>query len=68
MLIYHLFSFSNKKIGSYYISIIGIKIEYIIEIFGKICVSMFLFLSGYGMYIVINKNKQFTILNAMKNI
>lgn len=48
MVIYHVFAtFSG------YTSILkinGIQIEYLIGEFGHICVSMFLFLSGYGMY------------------
>lgn len=62
MLMHHLFAFSDRiKVGGY-ISILqlkGINIEVIAGGFGKICVGMYLFLSGYGMYYVLSKKGEF---------
>lgn len=59
MFIHHLFVFPNRIIENEYSSIgqyNGKNIEIYIGIFGKICVAMYLFLSGYGMA-VLNKKK-----------
>ena len=58
---YHLFCFPERIINNEYISFFFMKfdnktIENFIFSQGKICVSFFLFLSGYGVYIS-NKNK-----------
>lgn len=53
MLVHHLFAFPMWIVDGEYISafsINGVEIEYLIGNFAKICVAMFLFLSGYGMY------------------
>lgn len=54
MLVHHLFTFPNRLPEGAYISLFsynGLTIEQFIGGFGKICVSLFLFLSGYGLYI-----------------
>ncbi|WP_353846725.1 acyltransferase family protein [Clostridium sp. VAP51] len=54
MLMHHLFGFNDRiKNGAEYTSIFSISgenIEFLIAHFGKICVAMFLFLNGFGMY------------------
>lgn len=54
MYIHHLYAFENRIIaGNYYNSIFqiwGKNIELWIGIFGKICVCIFMFLSGFGTY------------------
>jgi hypothetical protein len=52
MLAHHLYNFKDKlSDGNFYIPVlIGHDAEHQIGDFGKICVSMFLFLSGYGLY------------------
>lgn len=52
MIVHHLFSFPDR-INEDYISIYklgGMPIEYFIGIIGKCCVSIFLFIGGYGLY------------------
>lgn len=54
MLIHHLFTFSNRLPEGGYISLFslqGLTIEQFLGGFGKVCVCIFLFLSGYGLYI-----------------
>jgi hypothetical protein len=53
MFIHHLYPFSERLInGNYYIPLVPfVDIENRIGFFGQICVSMFLFLSGYGMFV-----------------
>lgn len=75
MFIHHLFAFSDRiNAGSSYISLFslsGIQIEVILGMFGKVCVAMFLFLSGFGMYkkIASSKKKTVSILfNQLKSL
>lgn len=59
MVCFHTFGFPNRIGGETYISIgnfNGKNIELMIANFGSICVGMFLFLSGYGLYQTYNKN------------
>lgn len=59
MLIHHLFAFPDRINVEGYISIMqlkGINIEVIAGQFGKICIGMYLFLSGYGMYYALSNN------------
>lgn len=70
MLIHHLYAFPNRIIDQTYISVWqlnNIAIEYYLALFSKICVSIFLFLSGYGMYITYF-NKKPTIYSIIKRI
>ncbi len=55
MFIHHLFKFPGRLKGVSYVSMsgnifFGYNIEYLIGDFGKICVGIFLFLSGIGFY------------------
>lgn len=72
MLIHHLFAFPNRILTKQsYKSLLlinGLQIEYYIGVFGKICVAMFLFLSGYGLYIITSKNNKFSIKDAIIRI
>ena len=55
----HTFGFPNRVEGETYISIVqlgGKNIELILANFGSVCVGMFLFLSGYGLYQTYNEN------------
>lgn len=49
----HLYSFSDRLLdGNYYIPLIPFfDVEFYTASFGNICVSMFLFVSGYGMFL-----------------
>jgi peptidoglycan/LPS O-acetylase OafA/YrhL len=49
----HLYSFPDRFIhGNYYIPLIpSLDLEFYIGNFGSVCVSMFIFLSGYGMFL-----------------
>lgn len=65
MLIHHLYTFPNRIKAVEYISlftILGIPIEQYIGEISKICVSIFLFISGYGMFIIYNKNNNFKFI------
>lgn len=68
MFMHHLFAFPDRiKGSSNYISlfsIYGTNIEVLLALFGKICVAMFLFLSGFGMYkkIMNNREKMISII------
>lgn len=59
MLYHHLFAFPDRINYAYkplfYYS--GMTSSYIIAIFGKLCVALFLFLGGYGVYKSIKTNK-----------
>ena len=51
MLMYHLFYFKDRIYGGGVISIISNSLVENIGKFGNICVPIFFFLSGYGLYI-----------------
>lgn len=72
MLAHHLFAFPDRiHVDLGYISILSIRghnIEYLIGIFGKLCVSMYLFLSGYGIYIIIQNKGIFTFKESFKRV
>ncbi len=67
MLIHHLWAFPNRIAGDGLVSYLEVfgqsSIQYI-GIFGKICVSIFLFLGGYGIYISCKDNT----LNVLSKI
>lgn len=54
MLIHHLFAFNNRISNVEYISIINtngtLTLEYYIAVFARICVPIYLFVGGYGLY------------------
>ena len=59
MITYHLFAFPARIVEVSYNSLFeigGQTIEFYISRAGGICVGMFTFLSGYGLYISYNKN------------
>ena len=76
MLYHHLFAFPNRILINRtikYIPLINFGIfnsAYILGMFGKICVSIFIFLSGYGLYESFKTKKCYynTILNKIKNL
>lgn len=71
MFIHHLFAFPNR--GGIYFTVLpifeigGKNIEYHLAIYGKICVAMYLFLSGYGMAIIENR-KKITVKDSIARI
>ncbi|MBP3904024.1 MAG: acyltransferase [Turicibacter sanguinis] len=70
MLVHHLFAFPERNIRLEYTSLFfndSFFLENIIGQFGKICVYIFLFISGYGLYISY-LNKTVTILSICKRI
>lgn len=71
MVWHHLFAFPDRIKNVSYQSLLyidGTPIEQYIGDFGKICVAMFLFLSGYGLYKVYEKNQSFTLQDSIKRI
>lgn len=74
MVIHHLFRFPDRLHNVSYISIIpffhinNINIEFILGEFGKICVAMYLFLSGYGLYISYLNKKSFSFKKSIKKM
>lgn len=70
MILHHLFAFPNRIENVEYISVFFINnkpFEYYLGGFSKICVSMFLFVSGYGIYITDCK-KRITYKSILKRI
>lgn len=76
MVILHTFAFPSRIENVQYISLYTFKdgrtIEQIIATFGGICVPMFLFLSGYGLYVVYKEKVTYKsmlkrLLNLYKN-
>lgn len=60
MMIHHLFAFPDRIVMSSYIPLFYINntsIEYYIGVFGAICVSIFIFISGYGLFISYKSKK-----------
>ena len=70
MLVHHLFTFPDRLPKTGYISLFslsGLTIEQFIGGFGKVCVCLFLFLSGYGLYISYYE-KKVTIKSILQRI
>ena len=70
MLIHHLFTFSDRLPEGGYISLFPLQdltIEQFLGGFGKVCVCIFLFLSGYGLYISYYQ-KEITINSILQRI
>lgn len=68
MLLHHLFAFPARIVGGGVWSFFGPSNNGLISLLGnfcKICVPLFLFLGGYGIYIQA-KNKKYTILSSIK--
>lgn len=72
MFIHHLFNFPDRigKSNAWIslASINGQKIEYILGGFGGICVSIFLFLSGYGIYISNTKKANLSFKDTINRV
>lgn len=72
MLTHHLFAFPDRiHIEASYLSILSISgnnVEFILGVFGKICVSIYIFLSGYGIYMSSAKKESITLKNSFKRI
>ena len=72
MLTYHLFAFPDRiHLDQGYISLFSIggsNIEFIMGGFGKICVSMYIFLSGYGIYMSSLKEGKITLKDSFKRL
>ena len=71
MIIHHLFAFPDRIVApSYYMSIpvLGNNIAYYLGVFGRICVAIYLFISGYGLYLKYSKQNNFEwIIDKVKN-
>jgi len=72
MFMHHLFAFPDRiNVGSSYISLfsmLGTNVELLLGQFGKICVAIFLFLSGFGIYKKIVDNRENTISILFKKL
>lgn len=72
MLTHHLFAFPERiHLSQGYISILSIgnnNIEFILGVFGKICVSIYMFLSGYGIYMSSLRKNNITLSNSFNRI
>ncbi|MGL5125900.1 MAG: acyltransferase family protein [Fusobacteriaceae bacterium] len=74
MFIHHLFAFPERITQGQYISIFpyvfnnGSTLEFKLAVFGKICVAMYLFLSGYGIATLNNRNLNFGFIDVLKRI
>ncbi|MGL5356103.1 MAG: acyltransferase family protein [Cetobacterium sp.] len=74
MFIHHLFAFPDRILKVEYSSIFpyvfnnGSTLEFKLAVFGKICVAMYLFLSGYGIATLNKKNSNFGFLECLKRI
>ena len=70
MLVHHLFTFPDRLPEGGYISLFslqGLTVEQFVGGFGKVCVCIFLFLSGYGLYISYYQ-KEITINSVIQRI
>lgn len=72
MFAHHLFPFQDRIApGNEFLPLIRFgdtNLAYIIGHAGKLCVAIYLFLSGYGLYITVMKNGRFTITNVFKRL
>lgn len=75
MFFHHLFGFPDRIAnGSIYLCLFsfkGVNVEEVIASFGNICVAIFLFLSGFGVYIKVAKskeNKLYIILRKLREL
>ncbi|MDO4620637.1 MAG: acyltransferase [Lachnospiraceae bacterium] len=70
MLMHHLWFFPHKIVGGAlqsHFTIFGVGSVQYIGGFGKICVSLFFFLGGYGLYISY-KNRRFDLIRTLKKL
>lgn len=66
----HLYAFDDRLIhGNSYIPLIpSLAVEYQIGLFGNICVSIFLFLSGYGMFLGYLNSEEKPLVYSIKKL
>lgn len=70
MLMHHLWGFPERIAGGELrtlFSVFGKSFILYVGVFGKICVSLFFFVSGYGMY-KSSQNGEFNLLNKLKGL
>ena len=70
MLMHHLWAFPDRIAGgalNTVFNIFGESSAVFFGLFGKICVSLFFFLGGYGVYMQ-SKKSEFTILSNIKKL
>lgn len=70
MFAHHLFNFPSRLVdGSTYVQILPfLNLEAILGAFGKICVAIFLFLSGYGMFLGYLRAKKTPMVYVLKKL
>lgn len=69
MVTYHLFAYNNKVNSNIqFVFLSRNAIGYTIAYFGKICVSIYLFLSGFGLFFSYNKLGKFTFKDSIQRI
>ena len=71
MMIHHLFRFPDRIQKVSYISILplgNLRLEYLLGDFGNICIAMYLFLSGYGLYMSTIKKECFSLKDSWRKI
>ena len=71
MMLHHLFRFPNIIQNVSYISILPFgngRFEYLLGDFGNICIAMYLFLSGYGLYMSTLRKENFSLKDSMGKI
>jgi hypothetical protein len=71
MMLHHLFRFPDRIEGVSYVSVLPFfqpTVEYLLGDFGKICVAMYLFLSGYGLYAASSKKGKFTFRDSVQRV
>lgn len=68
MLVHHLFGFKSRLgDGMQYIPMFSSDVEYIAGGFGKLCVAIFIFMSGFGTYLALN-GKDHVLKRIVKKI
>ena len=67
MLLHHLWAFPDRIVGGELNTAFGLNYTQFFGTFGKICVSLFFFLGGYGIYMQ-SKKRGFTIISSIKRL
>ncbi len=70
MIYHHLFAFPERFNYNYIcvLNIYGFNIDYYIGVFGKICVALYAFISGYALFITAKNNKIIFVINQLINL
>lgn len=67
MVYHHLFAYADTSLYTSIFPLLGgYRVEQIVGLFGKICVTAYLFLSGYG--IAFKVNEQYTLKNSLSRV